>query len=140
MHVLQASLLVALGGAAGALTRFAGVSGVNRLAERLGMTPGDRFPFGTLAVNVAGCLVIGVIMGLHQTPEGPRAVGDTTRLLVVIGFLGSLTTFSTFGAETIRLIEEQRTTLALANIGASVSIGLLAVALGIVVGRWLGPG
>ncbi len=135
MHVLQASLLVALGGAAGALTRFAGVSGVNRLAELMGSEPGDRFPFGTLTVNALGCLAIGVIMGLSQSADGTRSLADSTRLLIVIGFLGSLTTFSTFGAETIRLVEENRTTLAITNVGANLALSLVGVAVGILIGR-----
>ncbi len=135
--VLGASLLVGLGGALGALTRFAGVAAVNHLVERVAGVPGDRFPFGTLLVNVMGCLVVGVVMGWHQHAD--RAPTDTLRLLVLIGFLGSLTTFSTFGAETIRLMQEHRTGLALANIALSLTLALLAVVLGTIVGRALAP-
>lgn len=133
--VLGASLLVGLGGAVGALTRFAGIALVNHLVERFAGVPGDRFPLGTLAVNVTGCLIVGIIMGWHQHAD--RAPSETLRQFVLLGFLGSLTTFSTFGAETIRLFQEHRPMLALANMALSLTLALLAVVLGVVVGGWL---
>lgn len=138
MNTAQATLLVALGGSAGAVARFATVSLVNALMTRASDAPGDRLPMGTMLVNVAGCLVIGAIMGWHQA--GERAPGDALRLLVIVGFLGSFTTFSAFGAETIRLVQEDRPTLAIANVALSLLLGLGAVLLGIVIGRWLSPG
>lgn len=138
MNTVQATLLVGLGGSVGAIARFASVSLVNAVAERTLASPGDRFPLGTMLVNVAGCLLIGSIMGWHQAAD--RGPGDALRLLVVVGFLGSFTTFSAFGAETIRLVQEDRPTLALTNIALSILLGLGAVLLGLVLGRWLSQG
>ncbi len=135
--VLSASLLVGLGGAVGALTRFAGIALVNHLVERFAGVPGDRFPLGTLVVNVTGCLIVGIIMGWHQ--QGDKALSETVRLLVILGFLGSLTTFSTFGAETIRLFQEHRPMLALVNVALSLTLALLAVLAGLVLGRVAAP-
>ncbi|MCB9845392.1 MAG: fluoride efflux transporter CrcB [Phycisphaeraceae bacterium] len=137
MPLWQQIGLVALGGASGALCRFGGVSLTNHVAASMGMSPGDRFPFGTLAVNVVGCLIIGVIMGVSQARHD---LTDPTRLLVVVGFLGSLTTFSAFGAETVRLLQEQRPLLAAGNVLANVVIGLAAVGVGLSAARGLAQG
>lgn len=113
-------LVVGLGGFAGAVARY----GLSGWAQRL--TKGG-FPAGTLAVNVVGCLAIGVFMALVQE----RQLFDrTTRLLVTTGFLGSLTTFSTFGYETVELLRGGDTRLALLNVGGNVILGVGAVAAG----------
>ena len=132
-------LLVALGGALGALTRM----GVSQLAARW---LGSGFPWGTLLVNVAGCLVIGVIgqslvslegvTGKALTAESQSLV-SLLRYGLIVGFLGALTTFSTFGFEVMRDFSQPgRAYLALLNIGANLGICLLAVWLGM----WLAAG
>ena len=132
-------LLVALGGALGALTRM----GVSQLAVRW---LGQGFPWGTLLVNVVGCFVIGIIgqslvslesvTGKALTVESQSLV-SLLRYGLVVGFLGALTTFSTFGFEVIRDFSQPgRAHLALLNIGGNLGLCLLAVWLGM----WLAAG
>ena len=111
-------LLVLLGGALGAATRYLTDVTVQR-------AHGTEFPWGTWTVNVAGSFVLGVVAA-----SGPGWVVT----LAGTGFCGALTTFSTFGYETVRLAEEGRSSLAAANVAASLAAGLTAAALG----WWLG--
>src|SRR4029079_8209668 len=91
----------------------------------------DDFPVGTLAVNVLGCLVIGL---LSQLAESRGALSPETRAFVIVGILGGFTTFSSFGNETMNLWRDRQTYLALLNVGLHVVVGLAAVWLGRVVG------
>lgn len=93
---------------------------------------GRSFPYGTLAVNVVGAYLIGVVMetGLRST-----LLPDTLRIGLTVGFLGGLTTFSTFSYETFKLLEEGQLLFAFANVAASVLICLLFTWLGIVTVR-----
>ncbi|MBQ16093.1 MAG: fluoride efflux transporter CrcB [Planctomycetaceae bacterium] len=125
MHNL---LAVGLGGFVGAVARW-GLGGF--VHSRLG----DRFPWGTLTVNVLGCLLIGFVLDWAAHREG---VSETTRLFLVTGILGSLTTFSTFGYETIGLFRQGSTVAALGNIGLNVVVGLIAVLAGLMVARSIG--
>jgi CrcB protein len=93
------------------------------------------FPFGTLAVNVVGCFVIGVLATLAD--EG-RALPPTARLLLVTGVLGGFTTFSAFGLDTLRMIEAGRLLAAFSNAVGSVLLGVAAVVAGVVTARALG--
>jgi len=123
----MAILLVATGGALGALARF-GLA--HWASERLG----DGFPSGTLVVNVIGCLIIGVLMAFSL---GRAGFPERTRLFLAVGFLGSLTTFSTLGYETIALVEARAYARALLSVGANLVLGLGAVATGLFIGnRW----
>ena len=90
---------------------------------------GRAFPYGTLVVNVIGAYCIGLIMelGLRST-----AIPETLRLGLTVGFLGGLTTFSTFSYETFTLLEEGQFLPAFANILASVLVCLLCTWLGII--------
>jgi CrcB protein len=85
------------------------------------------FPYGTLAVNVIGCFIIGF---LSQLAETRGVFTNQSRLLVFTGFLGGFTTFSSFGNETINLARDGQMMNALANVGANLILGLLAVWLG----------
>jgi len=114
-------LLVLAGGAVGASARYLTDVTVQR-------AHGTEFPWGTWTVNVIGSFILGVV-AVH----GPGWVVT----LVGTGFCGGLTTFSTFGYETVRLSEEGRPRLAAANIAASVATGLAAAALGWWVGSAL---
>ena len=121
-------LLVLLGGGAGSVARY--LVGV-WLADWLGRT----FPWGTLAVNVAGSLLI----GLFATLADERArLGPEARLLLVPGLLGGFTTFSSFSLETWRLAEESGLPRAAAYVTASLALSFVAVAVGIALGRSVG--
>jgi CrcB protein len=117
-------LWVALGGAVGAASRFA-------VAQWTGARWGMTFPWGTLAVNLTGSLMIGLVMTLLLA----RGADPTYRLLLVTGFLGGYTTFSAFSFETLALLEARRWDAAALYVGGSVGLGLLATALGLGVGR-----
>ena len=109
-------VLVAVGGSIGAVGRWA-VSGlVHRVA-------GAGFPWGTLAVNVVGSLLMGFILGLALESE---VVPPALRLTLTAGFLGAFTTFSTFSYETMRLFEDGAVRLGVANVLVSVVLGLAA--------------
>jgi fluoride exporter len=112
-------LLVLLGGAVGAPARYLADLAVQR-------RHGGRFPWGTLTVNVGGCLVLGGTAGAVSAAGGPAGV----LTLVGTGFCGALTTFSTFGFETVRLLQERSARAALGNVTLSVAAGLAACALG----------
>ena len=90
---------------------------------------GRSFPYGTLVVNVIGAYCIGLIMefGLRST-----VISDTLRLGLTVGFLGGLTTFSTFSYETFRLLEDGQFLPAFTNVLASVLVCLLCTWLGII--------
>lgn len=117
-------VLVMVGGSLGAASRY----GVGLLAIRLW---GARFPWGTLAVNLAGCFLIGLLFSLT---DRVRLLTPEVRLLLVTGYLGALTTFSTFSLETVNAGRAGLTLLPLANILAN-NIGGLALTLA---GMWLG--
>ncbi|MCM6776481.1 fluoride efflux transporter CrcB [Nocardia sp. CDC159] len=107
-------LLVALGAALGAPLRY--------LLDRAVQTRHDSvFPWGTLLVNVTGCLILGALTG--------AAVSSPVFALAGTGFCGALTTYSTFGYETIRLLEERDHRDAALNVAISVLAGLGATAL-----------
>jgi CrcB protein len=122
---MPVALSIALFGAVGALARY-GLDGV--ISRR---APAS-FPWGTLAINVTGSLVIGFLFTLLT--ERLR-VDPWLRSALTIGFLGSYTTFSTLSLETYRLLEDRAYGLAAANAVGSLALGLLAVYVGVVVGR-----
>ncbi len=125
-------LAVGLGGFVGAIARYTITGLVHRRFPAF-------LPAGTMVVNVLGCFLIGVLMELvieqdpaHNPPPQPPLVrlNPTARLLLITGFLGSLTTFSTFGYETVQLLANQDAGLAMANIAGNLLLGLPAVWLG----------
>lgn len=113
-------LLVALGGAAGSVLRYA----AGRWA---GPLPAGGLPRATLAVNLAGSLILGIVVALVPADDPRRA-------LLAVGFCGGLTTFSTFGYETVALLQQRAYGTAAAYVSVSLVAGLVAVALGL----WFG--
>jgi CrcB protein len=93
---------------------------------------GRSFPYGTFVVNITGAYFIGLIMELALRST---AIPDTLRLGLTVGFLGGLTTFSTFSYETFTLLEDGQFAVAFANVFASVAVCLLFTWLGIITVR-----
>ncbi len=115
-------LLVVLGAIAGAPLRY--------LVDRAVQARHDSlFPWGTFAVNVAGSFLFGVLVAARVPAELLAALGT--------GFCGALTTYSTFGYETLRLVEEKALGYALSNVAASLLAGLGAAFGGTALGRAL---
>lgn len=113
-------LVIGLGGAAGALSRYWAIGWVQALA-------GIGFPWGTLAVNVVGSLALGFMLVWLQSLAPAPAVRD----LIAVGFLGSFTTFSTFSWETLALIREGSWARAGGYALGSVFVCVVACALGV---------
>jgi len=114
-------LLVGFGGFIGSVMRYLASGYVQQTTKSVG------FPYGTLAVNVIGCFAIGF---LAQLAESRGVFTSEARLFVFVGILGGFTTFSSFGNETFNLARDSQMMSALANIGANVIVGLIAVWLG----------
>jgi len=117
-------ILVAAGGALGALSRFA-VATVSRRFF------GVQFPWGTLLINVSGCFALGLLAGLFNSKTSPTGL----HYGLGIGFLGAFTTFSTYELEGMLLLNEGRHGLACLYLGGSVVLGLAAMYGGYLLGR-----
>jgi fluoride exporter len=128
---------VALGAGLGAVCR----AGLDRtVTHRVGLT---RLPWATLAVNIIGSLVLGLVLGWsEQVGTGPSAQqaesAHTLEIVIGVGFAGGLTTFSTFSWESWSLVREGRTRGMLAYAAMTVGLGLAALALGMAMGQALG--
>lgn len=118
-------VLVAIGGGIGATSRYL-VS--NWAAQRFGAD----FPYGTLLVNVVGCFIIGAFMTLITERI---IVSPYWRLLITVGFVGGLTTFSSYSYETFKLLQDANVTMAMYNIMLNLVVGFLATWLGITAAR-----
>jgi CrcB protein len=118
-------VLIALGGAGGAISRYLVDTWVS---ERVG----GEFPWGTFVVNISGSFVLGVLFAL--TIERNLLPSDI-RLPVMTGFIGAYTTFSTLMLETWRLAETGSSVAALVNVAGSVAVGLVVMIGGLTVGK-----
>jgi len=118
---------IALAGAVGTASRYA----VSGWVQRLG---GDRFPWGTLSVNLAGCFLFGLIFALA---EERFVIPGRLRIIFLTGFMGAFTTFSTFGFETAGMLRDGQWGPALANLAAQNVGGIALVVLGFAVARLL---
>ena len=123
----MALVLIALGGAGGAASRYLVDTWVS---ERVG----GEFPWGTFVVNISGAFALGLIFTLATERWGLPA---WLRSALTIGFLGAYTTFSTLSFETYRLAADRALGLAAANMLGSCAAGLAAVYVGVVLGRTL---
>lgn len=117
--------LVALGGALGALARFGLAGTVARIA-------GTRYPWGTTAVNLSGCFLFGLLWAMieHRLPAPHGA-----RMILLTGFLGAYTTFSTFAFENAALLRDGQWGVAVANLAVQNVLGLALVLAGLAMGR-----
>ena len=120
-------LLLSAGGAIGAVFRY-GLGGV------VYKIAGTHFPFGTLAVNVLGCFLIGLLGVLHHEKF---FFGPNVRLFLMIGVLGAFTTFSSFGYETWELAESSEWIKAGLNVVLSVVLSFVGLWAGVTLGRLL---
>ncbi len=121
-------VIIGLGGCVGAILRYLVAGGVHTLAKT------ESFPVGTMTVNVAGCLLIGIGGGLM---ENRQFFSPELRAFLFVGILGSFTTFSTFGLETFNLAKEGQWLASLGNVGISLILGLAAVLAGHMLSRLL---
>jgi CrcB protein len=125
---LRIAIAISLGAIAGALSRYYLILW---FVQRLG----SSFPYGTLFINVTGCLVMGFFSTLVL--ESVTTLGPEIRIMVTVGFLGSYTTFSTYGLDTIALLRNGRSELAGLYWTGSAILGVLAVEFGIRLARFL---
>ena len=126
---LQGIALVGLGGAFGSVARYLLATWTMQTVAP------QKFPLGTFVVNLAGCLVAGVLAGLAE--RWPGWLTADLRLLLFVGVLGGFTTFSAFGLETAQLLRRGEWLVASGYVGGRVLLGLAAVLLGL---RLTAPG
>ena len=119
---MMSVLLIGIGGALGSIARHGISVAIGRLS------PARVTPYATMTVNLAGCLVIGVLAGLVASQR--VALGPGTRAFVFVGVLGGFTTFSSFGLDTFTLAHAGRPGAAVLNVGIQVAVGCALVAAG----------
>jgi len=119
--------LLAVAGALGTLSRYGLQGWVQRLA-------GGTFPWGTVAVNLAGCLLFGVVWAAASERH---LMGSEARMVVLVGFFGAFTTFSSFAFETVQLLRAGQWLWAAGNAALQNGAGVLALGVGILLGRLL---
>ena len=123
MHIFS----IALGGALGAVSRYYFGNVISRMI-------GGALPYGTFSINVIGCFFMGLLITLIIERN---LLPAEWRLFLCVGFLGGFTTFSSFGYEALMLLQEDRYAVALAYMGGSMFLGLIAAALGVVLAKAL---
>ena len=126
--ITQRLIAIALGGAVGALSRY----GIVLVSQRC---LGDRFPLGVLLANLLGCFILGLVM--HEAIVSGRWLSESGRAALTIGFLGALTTFSTFSYDTVKLFYDDKVLLAGLNVTLNCGIGFTACWLGKLAGDWI---
>lgn len=119
-------LLVGIGGFIGSILRYLVNLGIYRLLEY------PTFPFGTMIVNLTGCLIIGLLGGFAENRAG---FSPELRLFLFIGILGGYTTFSSFGYDTLGLLRDSQLFYAFLNVAVQVVVGMAAVWIGFAFSR-----
>lgn len=120
-------LIIGAGGFLGTIARYLTQQGVIRILPVI-------FPYGTLAVNIAGCFLIGIFYALADRGD---ALSPEWRFFLTTGFCGGFTTFSTFSYESYNLIRDEQYLYLSLYVGISVIIGIMATFLGILLIRML---
>jgi CrcB protein len=115
-------LIIGTGGFLGTIARYLTQQGISKILPIL-------FPYGTLAVNIAGCFLIGIIYALA---DRGNALSPEWRIFLTTGFCGGYTTFSTFSYESYNLIRDEQYLYLSLYIGLSVILGIMATFLGII--------
>lgn len=123
--MMKAVVLIFIGGGLGSVVRYL----LNRWVTALHQI---NFPFGTLAVNVVACFVLGLVIGLA---DHKQYLSQDMRLFWAIGFCGGFSTFSTFSGETLALFQQPAVMAGLVYIVSSVALCLGAIVLGIAIGK-----
>ena len=109
-------LLVGIGGAVGSILRYAMQRWINL----------NIFPYGTFAVNILGCLIIGLLAGL----AAKHLITESSKLLLITGFCGGFTTFSAFSIEALQMLDENRWLTFAIYVSLSIGLGILATLAG----------
>jgi CrcB protein len=120
--MLKSILLVGAGGFTGSVLRYL-------ISRFMALETSSAFPFGTFIVNIAGCLIIGIIYGMGVK----EMASSDMRLLLATGFCGGFTTFSSFSMEFFLLLRDGYTGMAFFYAGASMAVGLAAVWAGLMI-------
>lgn len=128
MVTLQRVLWLALAGACGTVSRFA----VYELASK---TKVAHLPLGTFTVNILGSFLFGLIYVLAQRK---MSISSEMRIILLVGFMGAFTTFSTFAFETARMLKASQWALACGNVLGQTVLGIGALGIGVYVGKSIG--
>lgn len=120
-HTLRTLFLIGTGGFIGSILRYLLSGYAQQLSKSI------QFPFGTLAVNLVGCALVGL---LAELADHRGVISGETRAFLIVGLLGGFTTFSAFGNETMNLLRDGELWLACGNIVGHTVLGLVAVWLG----------
>jgi fluoride exporter len=126
---LRGSIAVSLGAIAGALSRY-------HLNGWVVANWGNSFPWGILVINLSGCWLMGLVVGLVEIRT--NLISPEVYLLLTTGFLGAYTTFSTYGLDTVKLLTE-RWQWGIAYAVGSAVVGILNVRLGSIMAHWFAP-
>ena len=124
---MQTTILIGLAGLVGTVLRY-------WLSEHVAKQYGGTFPWGTLAVNLIGCFVAGVVFFIT---EERLLVNTTVRMIILIGLLGGFTTFSAYGLQSFALLKDGEFGLAILNVATSNILGLFMVWIGYAFARVL---
>ena len=121
-------ILVGIGGFIGATLRYLIGNWIQNLLDN------PEFPYGTLLVNLIGCLIIGFIIAISETQDN---ISQEIQIFLTVGVLGGFTTFSAFGIDTVNFIRNGDLHLGAINIVLQMTLGILAAWLGLITWKWI---